>query len=678
MTYKGPEVLQQIQVNVVSYAFKMRNGMQLGDCTILLDDLVHARTARVLKQPLLSPDHKGSNGSVIINAARHDPRESGTWVQLHLSAHWIPWITPSGDKTNDAHKGSLPNVFFEVWQQSSEGEKQVYKSEVTKRNRDPDWWPLALQGRKLGGEIQHDSKVWVRFWNQRLSNDDSEAIAPVWIGECRLNMHEMVPGKKVPILDKWPDSAFNRELPVEKGQPQLIIQDCKWVKLAQDAKLECAPKYKRDMDFLKELMNKVDLDAATKESCLSCYHFVESRAKLWAMKKILKGSEKFDAPPRAPAVTEDPLGLSRVGGDISMPLPVFVEKKRKSSAQASTQSDLRSASHAHDYHTAHHHLEEHIPVTRKRQSQIWRDELHMLHRRCSLRADSTSSPRGYSASSTPFEQPGTSRNAATSDMPSFRARSLLSTSQTLEDVSAVAGTEADVAASQGQEQGDSQQSAAKSKAMVPRLPLGDRDSDGKAKRPQSAHVSSGNGTQVHKKRPSTARARAGGSKDGDNCEGRQRWRPSSARSRALSSRPLSARSIATSMSDGGTSVMTPALATLQVVSAVGVLCMKEWGAASGYLRVRQRIILLCVCARATSVLYLCTACICTHIHTHTHTYVYRHMTLEHICQFRESIRPLLANVMRQGSENQHPSEVRPVSVSRLTPTGKFRFSNNYI
>jgi hypothetical protein len=68
----------------------------------------------------------------------------------------------------------------------------------------------------------------------------------------------------------------------------------------------------------------------------------------------------------------------------------------------------------------------------------------------------------------------------------------------------------------------------------------------------------------------------------------------------------------------------------------------------------------------------------THTHTQTHTYVYRHMTLEHICQFRESIRPLLANVMRQGSENQHPSEVRPVSVSRLTPTGKFRFSNNYI
>ena len=51
----------------VSYAFKMRNGMSLGEATLLLDDLVHARTARVLKLPLLAPNHQRSNGSVIIS-----------------------------------------------------------------------------------------------------------------------------------------------------------------------------------------------------------------------------------------------------------------------------------------------------------------------------------------------------------------------------------------------------------------------------------------------------------------------------------------------------------------------------------------------------------------------------------------------------------------------------------
>ena len=70
VTYKGPEAAQQIQVYVVSYAYKMRNGMLMGESTILLDDLVHARTARVLKLPLLSPDHNRSNGSIMIRSGQ--------------------------------------------------------------------------------------------------------------------------------------------------------------------------------------------------------------------------------------------------------------------------------------------------------------------------------------------------------------------------------------------------------------------------------------------------------------------------------------------------------------------------------------------------------------------------------------------------------------------------------
>ena len=46
--------------------------------------------------------------------------------------------------------------------------------------------------------------------------------------------------------------------------------------------------------------------------------------------------------------------------------------------------------------------------------------------------------------------------------------------------------------------------------------------------------------------------------------------------------------------------------------------------------------------------------------------------------FRDSIRPLLASVMRQGYETQHPCEMKPVSVCALTPTAKFRFRNKLI
>lgn len=46
--------------------------------------------------------------------------------------------------------------------------------------------------------------------------------------------------------------------------------------------------------------------------------------------------------------------------------------------------------------------------------------------------------------------------------------------------------------------------------------------------------------------------------------------------------------------------------------------------------------------------------------------------------FRDSIRPLLASVMRQGSETQHPCGIKPVSVCALTPTAKFRFRNKLI
>ncbi len=39
---------------------------------------------------------------------------------------------------------------------------------------------------------------------------------------------------------------------------------------------------------------------------------------------------------------------------------------------------------------------------------------------------------------------------------------------------------------------------------------------------------------------------------------------------------------------------------------------------------------------------------------------------------------ICAHVFLQGSESQHPSAIKPVSVCSLTPSGNFRFSNKYI
>ena len=588
VTYKGPEAAQQFQVHVVSYAYKMRNGILLGECTLLLDDLVHARTARVLKLPLLSPNHNRSNGSLMVSGTRYDPSEAGTWVQLHLSSNFLPWINAEGEMTSDANKGTMPNAFFEIWQQSVEGEKQVYKSEVTNGSNDPEWWPLALNGRKLGASA--DAFVWVRFWNQRLSNDDSfETVPPDYMGECRLNLRELVTGRRVPILAKWrgAESVKLRSMPVMKGGvPQVHVKDCKWIKLAQNAKLECQPVYKQDMNFLKDLMDHVDLDASTKESCLSCLHFVTARAKFWAMNRIVSESVKIVTPAVPKPSSQDVIGFASPRAQKSASATgegvIHDASARRSSMRISLQtphleghggSASSLAVHAQDFETAHNLLQEHTPMSRRRKSFLWRVDLDAINERCKSRSESISSIRS------PRE-----------DAHAFGGRSLLSSSQTF-----------DAAPGAAPESGH----------IVPplrmhALQLGADGETLAAKRstyrPQSAHAPAAEQVYEQKQRPSTAR----------EPHPRPTWRPFSAKSRlprARTSRPVSARS--------------------QGASSEG---------ASEFSRAATP-------AQATSL-------------------------------FRESIRPLLANVMRQGTETQHPCSVKPVSACSLTPEGKFRFRNS--
>lgn len=414
VTYKGPEAAQQIQINVLSHAFKMRNGMPFGQCTFLLDDLVHARTARVLKLPLLGTAKNKSNGSVIVTGARHEPAEAGMWVQiklcaLHLPWYAEPWYNAAGELNFEARKENTskipPNVYFEVWRQSNEGEKPVYRSEVVKGS-DPDWCPVALNSRVCAGE---DECFWLKLWNQRTSNAN-ETTSSDLLGECRINMHELLARKEFPIFEKWPDKTLAKN---SKGQPKFLIQESKWIKLANEAKLECQPVYKKDMDFLKDLMDNLDLDAATKESCQSCLLFVNTRAKFWATEKILSESVKIGAHPihhddsfhpssqsqSVAGAADDTNACSRNESKAARRGSLSLSRQDSKQHSESFMQELppNAAAYAENYDTAKKFLEEHTPISRRQQSKIWLEELENIQNRCKSRTWSTTRPRSPDA-----------------------------------------------------------------------------------------------------------------------------------------------------------------------------------------------------------------------------------------------------------------------------------------
>ena len=115
IAYLGPTVAQQVQVEVFSHAAGARSGVPLGDCSLLLDDLVHARASRVMKLPLASPDRAHTNGVVVINATVAHAAGDGLWMQLQLAAAAVPRVRVA------ACGLALPSSFFEIWRQSADG-----------------------------------------------------------------------------------------------------------------------------------------------------------------------------------------------------------------------------------------------------------------------------------------------------------------------------------------------------------------------------------------------------------------------------------------------------------------------------------------------------------------------------------------------------------------------------
>ena len=631
VTYAGPEAVQHIQVNVVSYAYKMRDGIQLGECTLLLDDLVHGRTARVMKLPLLSPTHSTlTNGNIIISGSSHDPAESGTWVQLGLSANHLPWINGMGEHVQDPNKGTSPCAYFEIWQQSSEGEKMVYKSEVSKASNNPDWWPLALNSRKLGAES--DAYVWMRMWSQGQASDNAETLSPSWIGECCLDLRELVAGKRVPLKT---EGSMSRTISAADSGPQLHIKSCKWIKLSQGARLESQPAYKKDMLFLKDLVEHVDLDAATKESCLSCLQFVNTRSKFWAMDKILADSTQIKASARSARVSTSDNGACPNIAPSSTDTPhdphllglATARTKSDSPGATVSKSDMRSrnlsvsaATHAADYDTANMCLEELAPMSRRRESVLWHEALDALHQRCRSRSESggrpvvPGSPRPVETMrnlSGALSVPG-ERKAALARPPSgklepaegngegaghehdWRHRSLLSSSPAFHGVEESAHGALDTGLEGASETDCIEVSGLNPGTEAETLEGGARVRDQAgvlhADRPRTTHSPSKESADSLKRRPSTA---AGGVCLGMGPSKRATWSPVSAKEPCVSGKPQG----------------TLASHTSRPISA----------------RSDARFSVRSVFGRAT------TPAAAT-------------------AQFRESLRPLLANLHREGSE----------------------------
>jgi len=176
LRYRGPEANQTIHVEVLSFAFKQRNGVPLGSCSFTLDDLVHARTARVLKLALMSPDGARLNGHVIMRGANTVAVEDGVWMQLHLAADRLPQFYSKAGKLQT-------RTYFEIWRQRSDGLVQAYKSEVSQDTSKPSWWPLALCGRRVGDS--EDSQVSIRVFRKASGADGDDHAEDQLIGEAR-------------------------------------------------------------------------------------------------------------------------------------------------------------------------------------------------------------------------------------------------------------------------------------------------------------------------------------------------------------------------------------------------------------------------------------------------------------------------------------------------------------
>mmetsp|Transcript_24986 Transcript_24986/g.82363 ORF Transcript_24986/g.82363 Transcript_24986/m.82363 type:complete len:491 (+) Transcript_24986:144-1616(+) len=291
--YKGFGVQQQLMVQALSYAKNIKNGIHLGECVFLLDDLVNSRTARVMKLPFLSADQAKNTGFLTINGSHHDVVEDGVWVTLNIRAENL--LRPR--RSLARKKDDLPNTFFEIWRHSIEGEKQVYKSETVACKSNPIWWPMALNGKKIRGSYSPDGVVWLRFFDQKEMSDLQHFFPAQPLGEAKIHLSRLKKGLRIPILDNWPENATNPygiENHVPEDGPVLIIEDCKWLRLNKGAVLENELRYKTDLDYLQGLLENHQLDAAMREQIGNCILFVKSRSMYWAIQDALAENNQAD------------------------------------------------------------------------------------------------------------------------------------------------------------------------------------------------------------------------------------------------------------------------------------------------------------------------------------------------------------------------------------------------
>lgn len=602
--YKGPDVIQRMHVQVFSRAFKMPHGVPLGDCYFILDDLVHSRSARVMKLDIVSPNHQRKNGSITISGTQRVEVEDGVWMQVHLVADRL--------YGNNRPRASmeLPQTYFEIWRQNEDSLVQVYRSETTTSpSIRVEWWPFALSGKRIGDSA--DCQLIVKLFNA------SDGVHK-YVGETRFSLGECRAGKTFPIL---PEKEWKGRPTLQEGDPAVVVEDCKWIKLSNGAVLEAQPTYQKDLLFLKDLMENMELDAASKESIGSCMLFVRNRAKYWSMHDIVSSSLKL------PSTTTTPLASaprsrasSPHGSPAHSPLPL---PNRTELAQPPPPPVAAAElSYAESVDAAVHRLRPHSPLSNREVNKNWRLKLQQLEQRTSSRQSTADSPI---TGENKVERLG-KRFSVDLDVDEVKAISAATRVESPLGHSAQSPPPREAAGRPGTAGAVRPRTAGRSRAPITPperagfhlgdltrirvgaqsdrpAPSGPPTADPPSVRPQSARFAAKE-EGWGRRRPETARARMEGR--GPRARLRNHWRPDTARS----SRPDTARSIPSH-------ARPPTWPT---------------GTAGSIEAVARTM------------------------------------------EFRESIRPLLSALMRHGSACQHPSYVAPVSAAGLTPAGKFRFT----
>jgi hypothetical protein len=190
-------------------------------------------------------------------------------MQLQLAASGMP-------KTRAAAGGGAvpPDTYFEIWRQSIEGMVQLYRSEVARRSTRPGWWPLALSAQRLGDSPE--SALWIRVYS-RVPGSERDAC---FLGHARRMLGECAAGQALPLeggdLPHTPPPPPHRPASgrpparttaaAAAAAPTLLIQRCRWVRLAKGHGLGAEAAYRGDLEFMADAVAGVpSLDARTKE-----------------------------------------------------------------------------------------------------------------------------------------------------------------------------------------------------------------------------------------------------------------------------------------------------------------------------------------------------------------------------------------------------------------------------